>query len=1095
MRSLGNSPRKILWPLLLIAAADLCGLAQSKPAAPAAAAPAAPAPAVSYASEGLIVEQSDTICRYQADGTGEKDVYTRIKVQSEAGARRFSVLSLAYAAANDTPHIESVVVRHPDGTSTETPPSDAMDMPMPVTQQAPLYSDLKQLQIPVRGLRAGDVLEYRLHLERKNPESPSQFWQNYVFEKSAVVLSETLTLDVPAGKYVKVWSPDYKPTEADKGGRHTYTWTGNQLKPTSGDSKKNEAVTKESDLKPDVAWTTFHSWAEVGAWYRSLAAPRTVPTDALRAQAAEITRDAKTPLDQVQALYAFVSTHIRYVGIDFGIGRFQPHMPAEVLANQYGDCKDKDTLLESLLLAKGLTPAPALIGVNIAMVADLPSPAFFNHVITTVSLPDGRIWMDSTPGVAPFQLLVAPVRDKQALLIPATGDAGLDRTPAQPPYPFVDTFEATATLTKEGELNGKVRASFRSDGELLMRLVAENLAPAQWDQGTQELANMWGFSGTTSNSSFGRADDTTQPMEVSYDYNRKTFGDWDNLRIVSMFPVIALPEGPEKLPTAEIDLGSLRTERVLSKIELPAGFNAELPNAIHVKTPFATFDLTYQFEKGVVTSERKLTILESKLPEASWEQYKKFTKDISLGDLAWIQLSAPPAAGSAAKNPTPQSETSASGTLLLSEAAPFERNENWDAALAKLDELKKLSPEEPYLWSNYGYVAMHQKHITEAIEDYKHEFDHHPDEAFVVQLYAGSLMANGRQDEAIQVLKSYLDHNVNDVGAGLMLAQIQAQTSLADAIATMRRAVDASPDKPLLKLSLARFLNQNHQPAEASALLKTLLSINIDDDSFLNDAAYEMALTDTELPLAEEKSRKSLDILADKTAGTTISEANPESFMRSLRMVASWDTLGYILLQEKKLDEAREYIEASWHNAPNTDECLHYGQVLEALGDAKAALRIYELGRSPRPVHPPSESPTPQIHTLNPAAGQIKESIDRLIATHVPEPAKLDAAAELQADRTFKVKAKATGSFWSGTFRLQLTAAGPDEVLQVGGAPRDRMQEDIMRVPFPQLVPAHFKGKLLRDAIVTCSPGATECEVVLMPQGPMAMEQQSQWSK
>jgi hypothetical protein len=34
-----------------------------------------------------------------------------------------------------------------------------MEMPAPVSQQAPLYSDLKLLQVPVRSLRAGDVLE------------------------------------------------------------------------------------------------------------------------------------------------------------------------------------------------------------------------------------------------------------------------------------------------------------------------------------------------------------------------------------------------------------------------------------------------------------------------------------------------------------------------------------------------------------------------------------------------------------------------------------------------------------------------------------------------------------------------------------------------------------------------------------------------------------------------------------------------------------------------------------------------------------------------------------------------------------------------
>ncbi len=55
----------------------------------------------------------------------------------------------------------------------------------------------------------------------------------------------------------------------------------------------------------------------------------------------------------MKALYSYVSTQFRYIGVSFGIGRYQPHGAAEVLANQYGDCKDEHTLLASLLAAVG----------------------------------------------------------------------------------------------------------------------------------------------------------------------------------------------------------------------------------------------------------------------------------------------------------------------------------------------------------------------------------------------------------------------------------------------------------------------------------------------------------------------------------------------------------------------------------------------------------------------------------------------------------------------------------------------------------------------------------------------------------------------
>jgi hypothetical protein len=37
-----------------------------------------------------------------------------------------------------------------------------------------------------------------------------------------------------------------------------------------------------------MAWTTFHTWQEVGDWYRGLAASRAVAIDALRTQASPV---------------------------------------------------------------------------------------------------------------------------------------------------------------------------------------------------------------------------------------------------------------------------------------------------------------------------------------------------------------------------------------------------------------------------------------------------------------------------------------------------------------------------------------------------------------------------------------------------------------------------------------------------------------------------------------------------------------------------------------------------------------------------------------------------------------------------------------
>jgi tetratricopeptide (TPR) repeat protein len=1038
---------------------------------------------VSYANEAVVIERYDTTFRYNADGTGDKDVSIRVKIQNEAGARQFSVLSFPFAAATESPKIVSLIVHHSDGTTTETPSSDAMEMPAPVTQQAPLYSDLKMLQIPVRSLRAADVLEYTIRFQRKNPEAPGQFWDNTFFLSKVVVLSESLTLDVPSEKYVQQWSAKIKPSISESGGRRVFVWQTSQLKPTtSAQNAGNEATEKPKPVQPDVAWTTFHSWAEVGEWYRSLAEPRAVPTDAIRAQADEITREAKTPEAQVQALYSFVATRIRYVGIDFGVGRYQPHAASEVLATQYGDCKDKDTLFEALLRAKGLLSAPALIGANLELVPELPSPAFFNHVITTVTVPSGRVWADTTPGITPYRLLLPQLRDKQALAIPLTGSASLERTPAETPFPFSDRFEAVAKLTRDGELTGHVEVSYRSDSEILVRAIVLNLAPAQWDQGTQVLANALGFSGTTSNSRFDRADDLAHPMHFSYDYKRSPFGDWDNFRIIPLFPANTLPAAPSKEPEDSIDLGAPRTEQDVSRIQLPEGFGADLPDAIHVKTPFATFDKTYKLENGELIAERDIAVLASKVPIKSWEEYKKFADAISQGEENWIQLTAKSTSGTGPQPPRP-GENNPAAAVLVTEAVNLEKMPDWPAALEKLDEAKKLNSEQPFLWSNYGYIAIMRNRGDEAKTDFRHELSHHPDESFVVKLYASFLTSQREFDEATSVLQSSFDRDPSEPTVAAMLASSQSRTDMKQAIATLRKADTAGPNNPTVLEALVNLLINDNQKGDACQIAGRLMSSAGDNPNLLNDAAYLLAEADGDLSKAEQSSRKSLDILETQTASADVSEANQQSFNRTSLLVASWDTLGYILIREKKFEDASDFLEAAWMNRPVPAIGLHYGQALEADGKIEPALRVYQIALS-------------QLHgdpSISSDGRMLRDSIARLTSAGLKIDANLSSSAEkiLQEDRTFKVTTTAPcKTFESSTLRMQISSAGEPEVLHVAGAKIEGSTADLFKkLSLPHLVPSGSKARILRDAVFTCSAGRTDGYLVLMPLGSIRAEQ------
>ena len=1071
-----------------------------------------------FGNQALVFERLDTAHRMHADGTGERDLHVVLRIQSQGAAQQFGVLSFPYASANEAPEIKLLRVRKPDGTMVETPTDTAIDMAADVTREAPLYSDLKEKHIPVRSLSAGDTLEYDVVTHIDKAQAQGQFWgaEHFTPPGSVIVLAETLTLEVPSEKYVQVWSPNHKATVAEKDGMRTYTWTASQLitppKDTDDDASKQSAP-KDPDEDgdgrkvPSVAWTTFRSWAEVGDWYRSLAQSRAKPNDALRARADEITKAATTPEDQVSAIYKFVSTQNRYIGIDFGIGRYQPHPAAEVLANQYGDCKDKDTLLEALLQAKGFSTAPALIGAGIAPVSDVPSPAVFNHVITTVNLPGGRVWLDSTPAAAPYRYLSAAIRDQKALVVPAEAPAALESTPADPPYPFAASFEADGTLDAEGKLTAKMKASYRDDDEVAVRALARAAAAADRDKVSQYLSRYSGFSGTTSNTAFSNVDDAAQPIAITYDYAKHPFGDWDNLRIVPLFPALEFSalSSDKQAPEEDIQLGTPRTLTVTSRIHLPEGFRTDLPDAIHVKTDFATFDKSYRYENSEIIAERKIVILRRKVAKADWKKYQEFTKSIGTDGESWIQLFRPAktitiktdetklkpavAAGEVKvlkaepvktvdEKSNPVTPTDMPVATLMNQAMEHVKAGEWEPAREALNQVKSKDPKTKGLWSELGYIAQFSDHnIDEAKADYKKELANQPDFEWTVNALAQLQLQTGESAAARQTLHNYLELHPDNVPMALRLsAMYTAANDHEGALKTLETSAAQNPENRLLPIEMGNVLIRLHRNQEAAAAARSAID-GSDDPEVLNDAAYVLSESGVALGQAEEASRKCIAKLEEESAGITTAEANSKAFARANLLIAAWDTLGWTLYRQGRSDEAEPILSAAWRASLTADVGDHLAQLYEAAGQKQRAYDLYVLAQAAMGPNTPPE-----------VRSHIAESVSRLRPAG-EKPSSWPKSEALQALRTYKISKPAGAGGW-GTFRVVITSDGVIESQQMSGEKKlDAVKAEVAKMKFPEMLPPGSKAHLLRSAVVSCSMGAN-CEVVVVPDGGLQTEQQ-----
>ncbi len=474
-----------------------------------------------YSKEAAIIEEMSTKIAFDDNGNSTREQSTRVRVQNDTGVKQWGLLSFPFQSATQSVEVDYVRVRKVDGSIVITPPDNVQDLDSEITRSAPFYSDLREKHVAVKGLGKGDILEYELHWRAIKPLIPGQFWFQYNFHRESIVLAERLEIRVPSERAVKVKGPQATQTVTTMAGFRVYSWAYSKLesaKEPGSDEKKRTDSARGLITPPDVQISSFQSWEEVGRWYWSLQKDRIEPTPAIRAKAAELTKGMTDADAKLRALYGFVSTQYRYIGIAFGIGRYQPHAADDVLSNSYGDCKDKHTLLASLLQASGITIYPALINSTSKLDPDVPSPAQFDHVIGYLPGDKGKepIWLDTTLEVAPFGYIVPRLRDKPALVMSGEKSIQLVNTPADMPSANTDAFKIEGKLGDDGTLEAKIEDTTRGDSEVVFRAAFRQVSQPQWTELVQRISYAMGYAGTVSDISASQPEAITEPFHLSY---------------------------------------------------------------------------------------------------------------------------------------------------------------------------------------------------------------------------------------------------------------------------------------------------------------------------------------------------------------------------------------------------------------------------------------------------------------------------------------------------------------------------------------------------------------------------------------------------
>lgn len=1015
-----------------------------------------------HSREPFVIEQYFSTARFENDGTAERDIAVKARVQTDAGARRLSQIVFPYNSASEQIDVRYVRVRKPDGKISTVGQETIKELVARIARDAPAYSDCKEKRISVPALVAGDTLEYEISTRIVAPAAPGQFWFEHRFLKDSIVLDERLAVSVPASKKVVLKSSADSPYQTETAnGRITYRWKRSNLAHLPSDSS-NQAPEEQVENPPDVQLTTFASWEDVARWYASLSSSRTESSPEIRAKTQELTQSSVGEIEKIQAIYDFVSKKIRYVDIPFGTGPYQPHRATEILANGYADSNDEQVLLAAMLDAAGIRSQAAFISYRRKLDTSLLSPAQFDHLITAVPLRGEVVWMDSTPGVAPFRLLASPLRDKSALLVSADGSGQIVKTPADPPFVSTQDVHIDGVISDLGKLTAHAHYTLRGDTEFVLRLAFRKTPQAQWTQLGQTILSLDGIQGDVSSVKPSGPLDTKDPFELDIAFTQSNFVDWSAKRAKAELPLLAIgvPSTPAE-SSQPIHIGSPLNVNVSLKLALPAVFTAQPPVGTSLTRDYAEYKSSYRFAEHTVTAQRSLDFKMRELPASRADDYAAFTRAVTKDETQPLAIENS-GAGAAT---VPASATA--DELLEAGLAAFNAG-NAASAVPLFERLVQIDPKHKSAWNDLGLARLRTGNYDRAIAAFQKQLEVSPSDQHANDYLGLAYQQQRNYPEAIATFRKQVAANPLDSVAHAALGEILLeQHEYAAAAPELDKASILSPENAGLRLALGSALLNSGDDHKALAAFEAAEQLSPTPPVW-NNIAYNLADRAVDLDKAQHYAESAISATEADLQEIDLSHLTPEHLNDVASLGAYWDTLGWVYFRKVDLASAERYVRAAWMLDQSGEIGDHLAQIDEQLGQKARAIHDYALALAVPGSLPETRAKLTLLLGGNTEIDSLVEQARPDLAALRRIPAgKLDAE-DVQAD-----------------FLILLSpgekSARVEDVKFIGGSDRLKpFSEHLRSLDYGVVFPNRTPVKLVRRATLACAAKTGDCTLTLI---------------
>ena len=435
--------------------------------------------AESYPEAGIINILDEDIVEVFEDGRCKETVHEVFKILQDRGKDKGDI-EIGYNSGTETASVIYARTITPEGKIIPLN-ENAVKLVTPYSSY-PSYSDYKVLTFSMPGVTVGSIVNYKVVIEKKIPGMEGKFSHRFYFQTYSPTFLCRYKVIAPEDMKLKylLLNPfpgiQSSPKINRHGNKKIYLW----------EYKNMPQIIEETSMPPigEVAFgilvTTVNSWEEFSDWWRKKIAGKTEPDEPIRGKVAELTKDLSTSGEKMEAIFDYVKREIRYVSIDWGKSGYEPENAKKVFENKYGDCKDKSTLLISMLRAARIPAYYVLIPTSSIgnLIKDFSFPLQFDHCIVAVQNEGKYHFIDPVDETNRFDYLPDSDRNRDVLIFDDKKIV-FDKTPLAKPEENGYYSQSQIKIELDGSIEGEVRNFSFGDEESSVRSLLIDNGPTE----------------------------------------------------------------------------------------------------------------------------------------------------------------------------------------------------------------------------------------------------------------------------------------------------------------------------------------------------------------------------------------------------------------------------------------------------------------------------------------------------------------------------------------------------------------------------------------------------------------------------------------